>query len=89
MGWSGVPLKGIGVTFEFLIFLILLYILDMVYEDRGNKGQLFVRGLAPSTNEKSLELAFSKFGPIEESNYFVHVYRPKKKNLVSGFPTDN
>ena len=41
---------------------------DMVFEEGPiKKGQLFVRGLTPSSNEKTLELAFSKFGPIEES----------------------
>ena len=43
-------------------------ITDMVFEEGPiKKGQLFVRGLTPSSNEKTLELAFSKFGPIEES----------------------
>lgn len=42
--------------------------LDMVFEDEiVKKGQLFVRGLTPSSNEKTLEVAFSKFGPIEDS----------------------
>ena len=54
----------------------------MVFEEGPiKKGQLFVRGLTPSSNEKTLELAFSKFGPIEESEYSLQL----RRRLCSAF----